>query len=634
MRNRPKSIRPSRRESAIASKAACAGAPHRPAAGTTGGLAAFVAQAPNAMAMFDRDMRYVAASPKWLARHGLQACPAGRSHYEDLPNFPEAWKAAHRRSLAGAIEAAEEQRLVDADGRACWVRWLTRPWRDGAGEISGIVIAGEEVTDRVEAQKRASDLARRAQEAERHLTEALDAIPEGFAIYDADDRLLVVNRAMRAMYGLGDGDLTGARFEDLLRAAVARGIVGHAVTDTEAWVRERLERHRKPCGAVELRLLDGRWLLGEERRTPDGGVVAIRTDITELKTRQGELAQKNALLETTLLNIGEGIAVFDANRKLLVGNNDLVARLLDAPPELVRPGAALDDLVRLRAERGGDGEIGFPSLVDAPAGASGKGGPLTTRGRVPDGRTIETRANAMPDGGIVLVFRDVTDLADREARLAEVQREIVVRQEAERQRIARELHDSLGQYLAAITIRIGLLTRIAADEPPLLSGLADLKDLTATVAAEVTRLAWELRPIALDDIGLEAALRRLADEWERTSGLHFDLHLDLDRRLSNEVETTLYRALQEGITNVVKHAGARTVGVILKASAHDVFMVVEDDGIGFDPERVGQATAPRLGLLGIRERLAAIGGSVEIESRPGKGTTLIMRAPVDRPAAS
>ena len=229
---------------------------------------------------------------------------------------------------------------------------------------------------------------------------------------------------------------------------------------------------------------------------------------------------------------------------------------------------------------------------------------------------------------------DVTEQRAAEAKLAEVQRNIVIRQESERQKIARELHDSLGQYLAAMNMKIGVLDQSVAEAAPVRAGLADLKNLTATVGKEVSRLAWELRPIALDDIGLEPAIQHFVEEWARRSGLRFDLHLALkDRRLPPNVETTLYRVLQEGITNVVKHARAKSVGVILKASPNDVVLIIEDDGIGFASEEVRRSSSARLGLLGIRERLAAIRGGLEIETTPGRGTTLIIRVSLNDRAA-
>jgi signal transduction histidine kinase len=156
-----------------------------------------------------------------------------------------------------------------------------------------------------------------------------------------------------------------------------------------------------------------------------------------------------------------------------------------------------------------------------------------------------------------------------------------------------------------------------------------MKSLTATVGSEMHRLAWELRPAALDNLGLEPAIERLAEEWARRSGLRFDLHCGLDgRRLPPDVETTLYRVLQEAITNIIKHAGARKVGVILETSPSDVVMIVEDDGKGFELEKVNRGANTRFGLLGIRERLTLIHGRLEIESEPGAGTTLILRAPL------
>ncbi|RBP03111.1 signal transduction histidine kinase [Roseiarcus fermentans] len=220
------------------------------------------------------------------------------------------------------------------------------------------------------------------------------------------------------------------------------------------------------------------------------------------------------------------------------------------------------------------------------------------------------------------------ELEDSAQELSAVLDSVVTRQESDRRRIARELHDRLGQYLAAMNLKLGALERCGPDVALLKSGLSDLKDLTGAVGSEVGRIAWELRPVALDDIGLESAVRHFIEEWVQRSGLRFDLHLALKgRRLPPEVETTLYRVLQESVTNVVKHAAASAVGVTLTTSPNDVVMTVEDDGVGFDVDEVSRAS-PRLGLRGMRERLAVSHGSLDIESRPGGGTTLTIRIPL------
>jgi signal transduction histidine kinase len=158
-----------------------------------------------------------------------------------------------------------------------------------------------------------------------------------------------------------------------------------------------------------------------------------------------------------------------------------------------------------------------------------------------------------------------------------------------------------------------------------------LKVLTADVGQEVNRLAWEIRPTSLDDLGLQTAVQQFLEEWSETSQLKYDLHLTLsDRRLPAAIETALYRILQEALTNVVKHADATTVGIILEATNKEVRLIIEDDGKGFHWEDVENLESPtvRLGLLGIRERLSLVGGALEVETAPGQGATLIIHVPL------
>ena len=162
--------------------------------------------------------------------------------------------------------------------------------------------------------------------------------------------------------------------------------------------------------------------------------------------------------------------------------------------------------------------------------------------------------------------------------------------------------------------------------------MAQLRDLTSEIGHEVNRMAWELRPTALDDLGLETAITQYIEEWGERSRLHFDLQLSLgDRRLPQTVETTVYRALQEAVTNVVRHAGAANGWPSSsRRRTQQLQLIVEDDGKGFRPDDTegGAPGAQRLGLLGVRERLALVDGSLEVESSPGAGTTLFVRVPV------
>jgi len=222
-----------------------------------------------------------------------------------------------------------------------------------------------------------------------------------------------------------------------------------------------------------------------------------------------------------------------------------------------------------------------------------------------------------------------------ENELSEVLRRTVTDQEVERQRIARELHDTLGQSLTMLQLGLQAMGQEVSADDRLRQRLIGIKDLAANLGRDVSRLAWEIRPTAIDDLGIQAAIESLLDSWSEISLVKYELHLSPEEspremRLPKAVETTLYRVLQETLTNVVRHAEAHKVGVILNISEEVATMIVEDDGRGFDAHGpdIERTPARRLGLLGIRERLALVGGTLEIESSPGQGATLFIRIPI------
>ena len=214
------------------------------------------------------------------------------------------------------------------------------------------------------------------------------------------------------------------------------------------------------------------------------------------------------------------------------------------------------------------------------------------------------------------------DLSERVAR--EALRRVVAGQELERRRLARELHDETGQALTSILL--GLKAVEDADDPEQARQAAiAARDLVVATLQAVRRLAVELRPKALDDFGLVPALERLAETFgEQTRmDVHFE-HALREGRLPEEVETALYRIVQEALTNVVKHAGAQHVSVVLSSSDGTVKVVIEDDGRGFEAGGRGQG----LGLVGMRERLGLLDGRLAIESTQGAGTTIVAEVPV------
>jgi signal transduction histidine kinase len=215
------------------------------------------------------------------------------------------------------------------------------------------------------------------------------------------------------------------------------------------------------------------------------------------------------------------------------------------------------------------------------------------------------------------------DLSERVAR--DALRRVVAGQELERQRLARELHDETGQALTSILLGLKGIEE-GKDEEDVRRSVLALRELVVSTLQDVRRLAVELRPKALDDFGLVPALERLAETFAEQTNVTVDVEAVLgEERLEAEVETALYRIVQEALTNVIKHANARTVSVVLTRQGDRVAVVIEDDGRGFDPE---EARGERLGLLGMEERIALVDGRLLVESRPGQGTTVAVEVPL------
>ena len=209
---------------------------------------------------------------------------------------------------------------------------------------------------------------------------------------------------------------------------------------------------------------------------------------------------------------------------------------------------------------------------------------------------------------------------------------LVTVQEDERRRIARNLHDHLGQQLTALRLNVGSLKDAERSSAEFRKRLEAIDKIAAGVDRDLDFLAWELRPVALDDVGLNAALDAFVKEWSSTQSVPAEFHDSTPGalRLTPEIESQLYRIVQEALNNVSKHAGAKRVSVLLERRGDETILIVEDDGVGFKAETV---TDPKrrhagLGLVSMQERAALVGGKVQFETSRGKGTTLFVRIPV------
>ncbi|MGN6796680.1 MAG: sensor histidine kinase [Gaiellaceae bacterium] len=213
-------------------------------------------------------------------------------------------------------------------------------------------------------------------------------------------------------------------------------------------------------------------------------------------------------------------------------------------------------------------------------------------------------------------------LSERVAR--DTVRRVVAAQEEERRRLALELHDETGQALTSILLGLKAIGG-AQNKEDAERAEADVRALVVQALQDVRALAVELRPSALDDFGLGPAVERLAHTFADRSGIETTVETHLDARLPPEIETTLYRVVQEALSNVVKHAAAQHVSIVIAQRGAGVAATVDDDGQGFSEADI---RADALGLTGMRERLALVGGTLEIESSPGAGATIAAHVPV------
>lgn len=222
---------------------------------------------------------------------------------------------------------------------------------------------------------------------------------------------------------------------------------------------------------------------------------------------------------------------------------------------------------------------------------------------------------------------------EHERRLGEMLHQVVDAQEAERKRIALELHDATGQSLTAIALGLrGVEALLRADPTTAASQMKEVRSFSTAALGELRQIISDLRPSQLDDLGLVPALQWYAQGFERRYGVRTELRIKGEReRMQPEYETTLFRIIQEGLTNIGKHARATYTTIALEMEPHEVSVLIEDNGRGFDLDSVLQSDKTSgWGLLGIQERARLLGGRCEIDSAPGAGTRIRVTVPLEK----
>jgi signal transduction histidine kinase len=241
---------------------------------------------------------------------------------------------------------------------------------------------------------------------------------------------------------------------------------------------------------------------------------------------------------------------------------------------------------------------------------------------------VEARTRELGDA-LTSLRLEMAEHHRTEAARVGLLRRLVKAQEDERRRIARDLHDHMGQQLTALRHQLETLEQRSAADPRSLVQIEHTLVIARQIEADIDFLAWELRPALLDDLGLRVALADYVERWSAHAGVYAVVHsTGLDAwRPSQEIETNLFRVAQEALHNISKHANASRVEVLLDRRGREMVLIIEDDGAGFDPS-VRLDANRGMGLDGMHERAALIGGRLEVESEPGRGTTVFMRVPI------
>lgn len=397
-----------------------------------------------------------------------------------------------------------------------------------------------------------------------------------------------------------------------------------------------VKRKRKP-GKKRLSPLDGlRARLSEAEATLE----AIRTGAVDAVVVSGPGGARTLAIEgathpyhVLLDAMSDGAALLATDGTILFGNRRLgefaqapLDRVQGSPfAQLVAPAerASFGEFLREVARRNSVREF---TLVGSGAAVTPVRVALSA---VSPGAYPGVTAAQSRDGALILmaIITDLTDRNRADATRGELMKRLISVEDEERRRIARELHDETGQSLTALLVGLQAIEERALTHD-VRTAAQRLRGVAARTVDDVGRLARGLHPSVLDDVGLAAAARRHASDYAKSFGIAVDLRLKgiASLRLPPLVQTTLYRILQEALTNVARHARAQRVGVALKREGAMLVLVVRDDGVGFDTG-AARGRASGLGLHGMRERVALLGGSVEIESRPEKGTTVRARIP-------
>ncbi len=326
-----------------------------------------------------------------------------RGMFKPHPKGVEGWFASRRKA-----RRTPESQLEMELSNGCWLQISERRMSDG-GRVSIY-------NDITEFKRREEEI----QAARERFQDAIEAMSSGFALFDADDRLVVLNSKYREYFPeLAESVTTGTTFRELIEAGIHRGLFPMAVGNKKKWLKNLMETRAKTAGVREQYMEGGLWLQISDHRTKDGGIVSIYTDVTELRNREEELRRQSAILEATLENMDQGISMVNENLEFIAFNKKFL-EIFDFPADLFKVGFHMADGFRYNAKRGEYGEGDIEQMVQERIELAAKFEPHHFHRERPDGSVIEIRGVPLADKkGLVATYTDVTESSRIQKELEE-----------------------------------------------------------------------------------------------------------------------------------------------------------------------------------------------------------------------
>jgi PAS domain S-box-containing protein len=516
------------------------------------------------------------------------------------------------------------------DGSRFWADVLITALRDPSGRVSGYAKLTRDTTELRRSRER-------VETSEARLQAFADHSPALMFIKDLDGRYRFANRQFLERFGLRPEQLLGRTDAQLFPRSQALAFCANDVDVAAGAQPVKVEERARYIDGEHVSLVVKFPLFDAAGKLEAIGGIA--TDITELKITEQALLEQRTLLAEAQKVAGLGCWEWDPASGRLSWSDELY-RMYGVDPRAFQPSfeAYLD---RVHPEdRQHAGARVARALIDGRA--------FTAEERVvrPDGklRWLRSHCEVVRDAAgrplkLLGACLDITESRDSEqalraaaASLQALSRRLVEAEEAERRRIAGELHDRVGQNLSALNINLDIVLGALGEKAPMevRERLRDSLALVDGTLQTIENVMAELRPPLLDEYGLGAALGWYAEEFGKRAGIAVEFRdeaREKNRALRRDAAVALFRIAQEALHNVAKHARAKRVRVAVGAASGEMSVEIGDDGAGFDP-LAADARASRWGMTTMRERAEAAGGRLEISSAPGSGTVLRATVPL------